>query len=138
MSEPLLQIRPICRGGWCLSFRAHLYKGGSITSRPYKKFVPLLKIIFYVAWPFLEPSYGKYFLANGSSSTFQLRSKKILNSLLLKKSSCHETTTTNDFLAADIPRWWWCTTDDSKLQPSKHIIYIVIVFAVLTMQVGKQ
>jgi len=40
--------RSICRGGWCLGSRARHYRGGSITSRPYKKFVPLLKIIFYV------------------------------------------------------------------------------------------
>ena len=38
----------ICRGGWCLGFRARHCRGGSITSRPYKKFDQLLKIIFYV------------------------------------------------------------------------------------------
>ena len=38
----------ICRGGWCLGTRARHCRGGSITSRPYKKFDPLLKIVFYV------------------------------------------------------------------------------------------
>ena len=38
----------ICRGGWCLSTRARYCRGGSTTSRPYKKFEPLLKIVFYV------------------------------------------------------------------------------------------
>ena len=38
----------VCRGSWCLGTLACHCRGGSITSRPYKKFEPLLKIIFYV------------------------------------------------------------------------------------------
>ena len=44
-----INSRPCCsifRGGWCLGSRARHCRGGSITSRPYKKFVPLLKIVF--------------------------------------------------------------------------------------------
>ena len=38
----------ICRGGWSRGSRACHYRGGSITSRSYKKFVPLLQTVFHV------------------------------------------------------------------------------------------
>ena len=63
--------RPCCsiyRGGWSLDSRARHCRGGSITSRPYKKFIPLLQTVFYVVplWmqspvdpvPFLVPLAG--------------------------------------------------------------------------------
>ena len=40
--------RSICRGDWCLGTQARHCRGGSITSRPYKKIEPLLKIVFYI------------------------------------------------------------------------------------------
>ena len=43
--------RPCCfiyRGGWCLDSRARHCRGGSITSRLYKKFVQLLQTLFVV------------------------------------------------------------------------------------------
>ena len=46
----------ICRGGWSLGSRARHCRDGSITSRPCKKFIPLLKIVFLRSDDWLEVS----------------------------------------------------------------------------------